>query len=150
MSRALDHAELIRTRFLTAPTAGEIPTALDITGVDVIVDRQKNILSDVSKAVAKAAGTAIVILWDGWQVADKNARTPRLAHRYTITVWSRPILAGAALAADEVMESVLKRLWHWRPDGGHAFGEAMPGNGGLVPHKSYLIYDCEVVIPVSH
>lgn len=150
MSRALDIAELIRTRLLTAPTGDEIPTTLDITGVEVIVDRQKNILSDITKAVAKASGTAITILWAGWTVVDKNTKTPRLAHRFTIMAWSKPVIAGDNLAADDVAEAVINRLWHWRPLGGHAFGEAEPQNGGLVPDKKFLIYDCEVVIPISH
>ena len=150
MSKALDNAELIRTRLLTAPVAGEIPTALDITEVEVIIDRQKSVLTLVQTAVAKASGTAIVILWDGWVVLDKNNKTPRLAHRYVVSVWSKPVIAGDNLAADEVMEAVINRLWHWRPVGAHAFGEAVPGNGGLVPNNKYLIYDCEVVIPVSH
>lgn len=152
MSKALDNADLIRTRLLTAPTENEIPTTVDLTTLtdEIIVDRQKSILTSVTTAVAKATGTAITILWAGWTVADKNARTPRLAHRYTVTIWSRPVIAGDALPADDVAESAINRLWHWRPVGAHAFSEAQPENGGLVPNKSFLIYDFEVVIPISH
>jgi hypothetical protein len=148
MSSFLNTADAIQTRLMTVPVAGELPTPLDITEVAVIVDRQKNILSDVTKAVAKAKGTAVVILWTGFVTLDKNTRRPRLANRYNITVWSRPVLAGAALPADEVMESVILRMWQWRPQaGGHAHGEAEVKDGGLVPDAKFLKYDCEVVIP---
>ena len=150
MSYQLALADLIRDRFLTAPTATELATPLDLTGLDVIVDRQKNILSEVTKAVAKARGTAVVILWEGFTTVDKNSARPRLAHSYNITVWSKPILAGANLAADDVMESLIARLWHWKPTGGHAFSEAEVRNGGLVPDSKFLKYDLEVLIPISH
>ncbi len=152
MSNSFNNAELIRTRLITAPTAGELETILDLTALAdaVLVERQKNILPTVQVAVAKTTGTAITIRWEGWTVADANARRPRLAHRYVVTVWSKPVIAGDELAADDVIESALARLWHWVPAGHHAFGEAQPGNGGLVPDRSFLIYDFEVVIPISH
>lgn len=150
MSKQLDNADLIRTRLLTAPTAKELPTTLDLTQVEVVVDRQKNIGNEVSKAVAKATGTAITILWDGFVVLDKNASRPRLGHSYTLIAWSRPILAKDNLAADDVMESVIMRLWQWRPTGGHAFGECEVKDGGLSPDPKYLKYDMQVVIPISH
>lgn len=150
MSHALDTADAIKLRLETAPVSGEIATATDITAVDVIVDRQKQLLAAVNAAIAKKTGTAITILWTGWSTIDKNASTPRLAHSYTITVWTRPVLQAGAYPADDVMESIINRMWQWVPGGGHAHGEAEARNGGLVPHKSYLIYDCEVLIPVSH
>lgn len=152
MSKAFDNAELIRTRLLTAPTVREIPTVVDLTGMtdEIIVERQKSIMPGVKIAVAKAKGTAITIRWDGWTVAEKNATTPRLAHRYVVMVWSKPVIAGEELAADDVVESAINRLWHWVPTGHHAFGEAQPGGGGLVPDGKFLIYDFEVVIPISH
>lgn len=148
MSKALDISALIRTRLLTAPGAGELPTPLDITGLDVIVDRQKNILSDVTKAVAKAKGTAIVILYEGFRVDDEDSGQPRLANTYNVCVWSRPVIAGEALPADDVLESVILRLWQWIPVGAHFHQEATVKNGGLVPDLKFLKYDCEVIIPV--
>ncbi len=150
MSKALDNADLIRTRLLSAPTTGELETAIDITGVAVIVDRQKSILTKVATAVGRSQGTAIVILWGGFVTSDENASKPRLECRYTISVWSKPVLTQGGLAADDVMEAVIRRMWHWKPSGPHAHGEARVKDGGIVPHTSYLIYDCEVVIPSTH
>jgi hypothetical protein len=149
MSAALDMADKIRNRILTAPTGGEIATTVDLTRIDVIIDRQKPVLSLIKAAVAKATGTAIVITWQGFQVPDQNTSRPRLAQRYNIAVYSKQVIDGENRPADNVIESIVNRLWHWVPDGGHAFGEAEVINGDMVPDNSYLVYDCEVVIPVN-
>lgn len=148
MSAALDIADLIATRLATAPATGELATVLDITDLPIIVDRQKNIVSEISKAVGKAGGTAITILWQGFSPTEKNTTRPRLAQRYTLTVWSKPVLAGADMAADDVMQSVITRLWRWIPDGGHCFAAAEVTRGGLLPDAKYLVYDCEISIPI--
>jgi hypothetical protein len=149
MSSALDMADLIRNRILTAPAVGEIATTVNLTGIDVIIDRQKPVLSMIDSAVGKASGTAIVIFWEGFQVPDPNTSRPRLAQRYNIRVYSKQVIDGENRPADNVIESIVNRLWHWVPDGGHAFGEAEVLNGDMVPDKQYLIYDCEVLIPTS-
>ncbi|MDP3850099.1 MAG: hypothetical protein Q8Q59_06335 [Luteolibacter sp.] len=149
MSKAIDMADLIRNRLLTRPAVGEMATSVDLTHIDVIIDRQVAVLSKVKEAVAKASGCAIVIVWTGFQVDDKNLGRPRLSHRYTITVWSKQVVDQGNRPADNVIESIVLRLWHWVPDGGHAFGEAEVINGDMVPDKSYLIYDCEVIIPTQ-
>lgn len=142
-------ADKIRNRILTAPAVGEIATTVDLTHIDVILDRQKPVLSMIDAAVAKASGTAIVIFWEGFQVPDPNASRPRLAQRYNIRVYSKQVLDGEKRPADNVIESIVNRLWHWVPDGGHAYGETEVLNGDMVPDRSYLIYDCEVVIPTQ-
>lgn len=149
MSEALDMADLIRTRLRTAPTGSEIATAVDLTAVDVIIDRQTPVVSLINAAVAKAKGTAIVIFWEGFQVPDPNTTRPRLAQRYNIRVYSKQVVAGTTLPADDVIESIVARMWHWVPGGGHSHGEVEVINGDMVPDKSFLIYDCEVVVPVS-
>lgn len=144
-------AETIRTRLRTAPAAGELETAVDLTVVDVIVYQQRKIAAEVDAAVAKSAGCAIVIMWEGWRTLNANAGRPRLAHRYNICVWSKPVFDSAAeYPADQVMESIIARLWQWVPGGGHAHGEAQPEDGGIVPDKTWLKIDCSVTIPIYH
>jgi hypothetical protein len=150
MSIALDTAELIKTRLLTAPAGGELPTTVDLTPLTVLVDRQKSLLSEINKAIGKAKGTAILIVYTGFDVLDPDASTPRLANRYSLQVWSKPIIAGDDLAADDVLESVVHRMWHWIPNGAHHFDEARVLPGGMMPSKTHLVYDCEVLVPVSH
>jgi hypothetical protein len=149
MSHALDIADLIAARLAAAPATGELAVTQDITGCPILVDRQKNLLSDIQKAVGKTGGTAIVILWQGFTSVDDNAGTPRLLLRYTISVWSKPILTSGDLPADDIMETILRRLWQWLPESGHAFGEMKLKSGGLVPDSRFLIYDCEVSVAVS-
>jgi len=152
MSKATDIADLIRTRLLTAPAVGELATLCDLTelGADgIIVDRQKDIQTLAAKAVAKARGTAIVILWDDQAVADKNAKRPKMAYSYNIAVWSKPVISQGEFPADDVMESIITRLWHWVPQGGHQHKEVEITPGGLVPHKSFLIYDCGATVPAN-
>lgn len=149
MSKALEISELMRVRLLTPPGEGEIETNLDLTRLDVIVDRQKEILSEVAKAVAKVSGTAIVIFYEGFRTEDEDTARPRLGQRYNVCVWSKPVLAGANLPADDVLENVILRLWQWIPLESHHFGEAKIKDGGLVPDTKYLKYDCEVFIPCS-
>jgi len=150
MSKQLAIAELIRLRILTTPGAGEIETPCDLTKIDVIVDRQKNLVAKVGAAVSKGSGTAIDIFWGGFVTLEKNATRPRLAHRFTLTVWSQPILSAGQFPADDVIEGIVNRLWHWIPEGGHCLGEAEVLNGGLVPDLKFLKYDCEITIPISH
>lgn len=149
-SKAMIHAGLIKTRLQTAPAAGEIPTPLDITAVGVVIYEQQVLAAAIDAEVKKTTGCAIIIVWNGWTVLDKNASTPRLAHRYNVCVWSKPVIAANAYPADQVMESILNRLWQWVPVGYHAFGEAQVQDGGLVPDAKYLKYDVDVLIPVSH
>lgn len=152
MSRALDNADLVRLRLLTPPAAGELATDVDLTTLadSVIVDRQKKITSLVAMAVNASAGVAITILWSGYRTLDKNSSRPKMAHSYTIEVYSRSEIADGNLTADDVMHSVIARLWQWRPVSPHSYGECEVIDGGLVPDKTYLKYDLTVVIPILH
>jgi hypothetical protein len=147
MSTSTDLADQIRDRILTAPAVGEIATLVNLLQTPVIVVKQKSIEDEVKAAVSKISGCAILIEWTGFRTRDKNASRPFLDQIYTISVWSKPIIDDGNRPAELVIKSVIQRLWHWVPDGGHSHGEAVPGSGSLTPNKSYLIYDAEFVIP---
>ncbi|RYD38765.1 MAG: hypothetical protein EOP87_00935 [Verrucomicrobiaceae bacterium] len=149
MSKISDNAEAIKARLNTAPVEGELPTPIDLTKVDVVVDRQKDHRVKVAKSVASGTGTAILILWDGWVNLDPNSRRPRLGHSYTIRVQSKPVIAGDEMAADDVAESIAMRLWQWSRNG-HANNECTVGPADITPDEKYLIYDMQVTIPTSH
>jgi hypothetical protein len=149
MSEPTDLADLIRTRIMTAPATGELATLVDLTDftdAEVLIYRQNSLDAKVAKAISTLGGCAIVIEWTGFQVEDENSSRPDLGERYNIAVWSKPILDGGDRPAEQVLKSILQRLWHWVPVGAHSHGEAKPKNGGIVPHKNFLIYDCEVTI----
>ena len=119
MSSALTTADLIRTRLLTAPAAGEAANSVDLTKVPVVVYQQTDLEDEVNRAVAKGAGAAVVIAWSGFDVPDPNTSTPRLGHRFTLGVFGRHKLATAAKPADGIVESIVTRLWQWVPAGIH-------------------------------
>lgn len=148
-STNVDMGELIRARLLTRPAVDELATLVDLTRCEVIVFQQHSLDPKVKAAVGKAEGCAIVIEYAGFRLADKNAGRPKIQETYNIAVWSKPIIDAGNLPADLVRKSIILRMWHWRPVGGHAFGEAVPSDGGISPSKNYLIYDCDVTIPVT-
>ena len=144
-----DMGELIRVRLLTAPGAEEFATLVDLTKVEVLVYQQHSLEAEIKAAVGKASGCAVVIEYAGFRVQDKNAGRPKLQETYNIAVWSKPVIDAGNFPADLVRKSIILRMWHWRPVGGHAFGEAVPSDGGVTPSKIFLIYDCDVTIPVT-
>jgi len=133
MSRVLDIAELIKARLESRPA---------LAGVDIVVDRQKDLATVVSKGVGKAKGCCVTILFEGFQVPDRNTPGPQVRPRYTLRVWSRPIIKDD-LPADEVVEEIARALHHWIPEGLHAYGEMTVTGGDLVPDKTWLIYEIE-------
>lgn len=162
MSKIKDIAGMIRTRLLTAPAAGEIATLVDLTelyqpnadpqlAVDaIIIDGQKDNAAKVKKVIAKRRGTAILITWTDHAVKDKNSQRPRMLYGYTVEIWSKPIIAGDEWEADAVLESVINRLWQWKPYGGGPSSEVEIRPGGLVPDRTYLVHDLGALVPATH
>lgn len=150
MSAFINNAEAIRTRLITAPAVGEPETAVDLTDIEVIVDRQKDVPNRVALAIGKSQGVVISILFSGFVNAEPNAARPRLGNAYSITVWSRPVLEEGDLPADDVVEAAIVRLWQWVPEHYHVFGECVIRDGGIVPDPKWLKYEFEVVIPTIH
>lgn len=148
MSTPTDMAELIRNRILTTPVEGEMATLCNLIGIDVIVYKQQSLDAAVKAAVGKASGCAITIEWAGFITDDDDAQSPALRETYTISVWSKPVIDEGARPAELVLKSIILRLWGWIPNGSHSSDRALPKNGGVLPSKSYLIYDCEVSVPV--
>lgn len=149
MSSALDMADLIKTRLTTAPADGELATPLDITALEPVVYQQQDINSKLAAQVARAQGTAILIICEGYQNGDPDDSRPRLSVTYTIEVWSKPVISAGAYPAVDVMEAIILRLWRWSPTPAHMRNFAQVGNGGLVPDDKFLKYDLTVTIPIS-
>ena len=148
MSTPTDMADLIRNRILTAPAVDEMATLVNLTGIDVIVYKQQSIDAAVKAAVGKASGCAITIEWAGFITDDDDAQAPALRENYTISVWSKPVIDDGNRPAELVLKSIILRMWGWVPNGSHSTDRARPRNGGVTPSKSYLIYDCEVSVPI--
>lgn len=150
MSTPTDNADLIRERLLTAPAGNELATLVDLTHIETIIHRQQNGLKTaIATAVDKGMGAAILIQWQGFETIDENSGRPRIGETYNVAVWSKKVLDAGQRPAELVLKSIVLRLWHWIPQGGHVLGEAKVRNGGVVGSDSYLINDCEVVIPTT-
>lgn len=139
MSKIIDIALAMQDRIL----------ALDLDGVSVLVDRQKDILSDIAKKASQAGALTIVILFEGFTNPDgRGSGGVTVLRRYTVTLFSKPILAGAEqLPADEVLEQVAEVLHNWDPE------ETLPGFVGIAvtggdfrPDLKHLIYDLDIEV----
>jgi hypothetical protein len=146
MSSMLDAADAIKARLEAQAT---------LAGVDVIVDRQKDILSAVAAAIGKTKGNAITILWEGFGVPDPNTSGPRILSRYSIRTWSMPVVErarkapGDVILADTIVVSICKALHHWMPTEAHIFGEMTVTGGDLVPDPRWLSYEINAEIQLS-
>jgi hypothetical protein len=141
--------KLIRERLLAPPAADELATLVDLSKAEILVFEQQSVELQITSALAKASGCAVVIDYTGFTLGDKNAGRPRLVETYKISVISKPVIDRGNLPAELVRKSIILRMWHWRPRGGHAFGEVTPTQGGITPSEDFLIYDCDVTIPVT-
>ena len=137
MSRVMDIADAMATR---------LESQAALAGVDVIVDRQKDLAETLKKSVAKAKGSAITILWEGFDVPDVNTSGPQIRSRYTLRTWSRPVLADGNTPADELVTAICKALHHWIPEGLHSFGEMTITGGDFTPDTKWLIYEVEAQV----
>lgn len=139
MSKALDIADHIAAHLNGLPA---------LTGVTTLVDRQKDLTAEIGLKVAKIGG-CVTILYSGFTNPDAaGGGLPRVLRRYDVTIYAKPILAGAgAMPADDILEAVATGLHLWEPD------EAVPGfveiqvsGGGLRGDKKFLIYDLDVEV----
>jgi hypothetical protein len=93
-----------------------------LAGVPVVVDRQRDIASELRKAVGMNTGAGmLVITWTGGTNADEMSSSPRIAATYTVTGFFKPVLRPSDKPADDILEAVCKRLQDWTPAGGIHF-----------------------------
>lgn len=135
MSRVIDIADAIKDR-LAAQAA--------LATVEIVVDRQKDLVAKLQKLVGKTKGTLITILWEGFVVPDIQASGPRIVSRYVVRAWSRPVISDD-VPADVLVTTLVKALHHWQPEAGvHNFGEMFVTDGDFVPDDKHLIYEVSV------
>lgn len=152
MSLELDDAEVIRTRLMTAPNPAlkELAVELDITAIDPVIDRQKDISTKIKAMVQKAGGISIVIEVDDYQnFTSGGGGVPRADLGYTLRVYGKDIIDQGQHPVTQVMKSVIRRLWHWTPRGGHSHGEVSIRGGGRIPHASMTIFELNFTIPTN-
>lgn len=92
-----------------------------LAGVPVVVDRQRDIASELRKAIGKQTGQGILIVtWTGGTNYDEQKSDPRIAATFTVTGFFKPVIRAGYTAADDIIEAVCKSLHDWLPEaGGH-------------------------------
>ena len=111
MSEFIDGADEMKACLETIPS---------LAGVDVITDRQNDLVSQIQISTAKASGAVVTILWIGGPTDDPDGE-PNIKSRYVISVRTKPILRGEAAKADVLARDIFKKLWHWRNAAGEEF-----------------------------
>lgn len=94
-----------------------------LAGVSVVVDRQRDIASELRKAIGKQTGHGILIVtWTGGTNYDDQKSEPRIAATFTVTGFFKPVIRSGDTAADDLIEAVCKSLHDWRPEAdGHFY-----------------------------
>ena len=131
--------------------ADEIKTLLDgvsaLSSVEVIVDKQKDIAAEFAKAIQKAKGGVIIILFDGYEPNDLDVNDSTLISSFSITIWTQPILRGTNPKNTDLVEATHKALHDWQHD---AFcqNNAQVLLGRLIPNPKFLIH--ELTLQLKH
>ena len=134
MSKHLDIADEIKVRLDEMLTGA-------LADVPVIVDRQKDIVSEIAKNVAKASGCVVTILWTGFT----RTATGERRGNYMVRVHSRPILLDGNQPADDIVELIDTALNEWIPasasENQHCHYKMIGEGADMAPDKSLLIYE---------
>lgn len=141
MSRALTIADKIAERL--NGWAG-------LQNVAAIVDRQKDILSQVATNMQKSKGACVTVLYEGFRNRDENSGGPLVIYRYTIRCYGLAIIQQGNpdhVFIDDIQEAVAKALHNWVPqENMHNYGECKVKSGEMEPHNNFLIYALDVEV----
>ena len=85
-----------------------------LADVPVIVDRQKDVLSELRKAIGKQTGCLIVVAWTGSPNFDEASAKLRLASTFSVTGFFKPVINDKQTPADDIMEAVAIHLHDWK------------------------------------
>jgi hypothetical protein len=104
------------TRWMAMAEAlsGRIKSLSLLAGVDVIVNRQKDLESMVMLALEKKRGAAVTVIWTGAQPVDSGPLA--MESRYLVEVYGIPILRPRDVPADALLQAILPAVHNWHPD----------------------------------
>ena len=139
MSQFYDTAEAIAAHLATITALADVP---------VVVNRQKELESELRKALGKQAGCLAVISWAGSPNEDLSADGPLFKSSYTVHLFSRPILRSGQTPADDLMEAMATALHDHRLTAGGAYRDRLVVTGiEPEPHDELLIYVLTLTTP---
>lgn len=82
--------------------------------VEIIVDRQKDLAAEFSKAMGKAKGGVIIILFDGSRASEEGGADSLVVSNFSITIGTKPVLRSNDPPADDVARAGQKRVHGWK------------------------------------
>lgn len=131
MSPFMERAEEIQARFASLAA---------LEGVDVLVDRQKDITSEVAKSVAKAKGAMVAVLWAGGKPVDGDPLV--MDALYEVRIYAKPVIRGEETPADEMAAAMIPAIHDWQADAtAHCDWDfRVTGDLDLIPDKNFLFY----------
>lgn len=139
MSKFYDIADAIAARLQSVPA---------LSGISVVVDRQRDIASELRKAIGKQSGCLILITWVSASNEDHTADGPRFASKYTVTLFSKPVIRAGETPADDVIEAVITALHDHRFSATDPYSSRLVVTGvDPVPHDELLIYRLNLTTP---
>jgi len=111
MSSLLDRADAL---------AAYLGTVDGLQSMTWLVDRQKNLGSEFTKATARKLGLGVIAFLGGTN-RDRQLASVRLAARYSVSLFFKPVIHGGVpreggMEPAEVAELVARALHHWFPD----------------------------------
>lgn len=124
--------------------AAHLQTVAELDGIDILVDRQKNLDVEISKRIAGAKGAVVTILWVGGKVPNPKAKILAFDNALSIAVRTLPILRDGMTAADDLVEIIAKAIHHFNPnpDGPNACRRRVEVIGAeLSPDPKHLVYE---------
>lgn len=139
MSKFFDIADQMAAALVASPA---------LSSVSIVVDRQKDLGSEIRKITGKIAG-CIIIAWDGGNLADQEG--PLVFDcRYVTDIWTKPIIRQGQATVDDMLQSVVQTLNGWNPvEGAHCDYDARVSSVEPFQNESYLIHRINIQIRIK-
>ena len=141
-------AVLIQAGILKTHLEANVP---ELSGINVVIDEQKDLGSEIKKAVAKAKGAAIIISPESGKNTDLESDELNMMTSIVIAVITKPVKRGKdEVPALDVKEQVMKAA-HGLPLLGttHCSRCAKVSGWQQVNHPAYLIYKIDLTTPTT-
>jgi len=113
----------------------------------ILVDRQRDIKAECDKVTSQQVGNLILIAWTGSTNNDPTADGPHFLSKFTVTVFSKPVLRTRFTHADDIVETCAKLLHDFRPNGSFHKRLIVTGVDPLSVGEELLAYQIKLTTP---
>lgn len=132
MSKFLDTADAMKAH---------LEDAIDSSELAIIVDRQKDIQSEVDKHLVKLKGGVAAIEFLSANNSAAVGDALNLQADYSVTLITTPILRAGKTPAADLLERICKALNGWQEDAqAHCYNKVHVKSVRLIQNPRFLIY----------